>query len=647
MTCVVAFGAVSGLGEGEAAFRVAAPGEIPRVAVARDSELERAGLARPYASRAPWPVDDAELADRALLVLDRAVTGCATMLDDVLPEWRGRRIGLCLGTSSGGLRSCEGLFDAISEGRDGEYAEKSGQFTYFHGLSRAATLLGIGPCEASLVLGACASSTLAVGVAADWLADGRCDLVLAGGYDAVGVFVASGFEAIRATSKEGVMRPFGAGRDGLVLGEGSAIVALVSGRNPRAVAYVRGFGASSDAVHLTAPDRTGGGLARAARAALAEAGPGVAVGLVSAHATATEFNDAAESRAIAAVLAHAPDAETSVTVHAFKPQIGHTLGAAGLLEALAAVDALRRGFLPATAHPDGPMAPYDPTLAVRPLTETRHGTTRSALKLSAAFGGANAALVLSLDPAPEPELPRVVPRRAVFVSRAVHVATEPTLDELAAMTGTSKDKLARTDRLSRFALGAVGELAKVYGPLDGAGIVVGHGLATHETNALFWAGIRRRGAALSEPRRFPFTSPNAPPGECSIAYRLTGPGLAVGLGPVGGLEAISVAADLVRAGRSERIVVVACDDVGPASARFLEGPSGAVALVVSAAPEGGGYATLVDTKIEVGHGPGYPDALLSPAHVALLPLCAQDVPQVLETGPTWGVFGRVRLRASS
>ena len=636
MSAIVAYGAISALGEGDDAFRVAAPGSLPRVAIVRDPELVGAGLTRPFLARATLPVDPAasEAIDRGLLLVDHAARACITMLDDVLPGWRARRIGLAIGTSSGGMRASAVLFDGDGDGA--RRVEKSGEFSYFRSLSHVAGLLACGPLRASLVLGACASSTIAMGLGRAWLADGSCELVIAGGYDAVGTFVAAGFEAIRATSVEGIMRPFRAGRDGLVLGEGAALVAMIGERHPRALGYLRGFGVASDAVHLTAPDRTGAGLARAARAALLDA-PNVAVDLVSAHATATDYNDAAESRAIAAVLGEGADA----VVHAFKPQIGHTLGAAGALESLAALDAMARGIEPATAHVGARIdAPPEPAPLANVRTESTLGRVHSALKLSAAFGGANAALLFANEPHEGPS----AALRPAFVSRAIHVAEEPTLVELERVTGVPRDKLGRTDRLSRLALGAVGLLREELGPLDGAGIVVGHGLATHETNALFWAGVRKRGAALAEPRRFPFTSPNAPAGECSIAFRLTGPGLAVGLGSAGGLDAVAVAVDLVRSGVADRIVVVACDDVGPASAPFMSGPSGAVALVVTAARGPESVAEVVSARVEVGHGTGDPDGPLAPAHRALVPLAAAVVPELLETGPSWGIFGRVRLR---
>ncbi len=637
MSCVVAFGAISALGEGRAAFAVPEPGVAPPVAVTRDAELEAAGLGRPYAARAGTPLAEAG-GDRAIHLLERASELCAEMLDEREPGWRGLRIGLVVGTSSGGLRTCERLFAGQTT------AELGGTFSYFAGLPRLVAHLGLPPCRASLVLGACASSTLALGLASAWLDQRACDLVIAGGYDALGVFVAAGFEAIRATSRDGVMRPFSLERDGLVLGEGAGLIALVRDPRARAFGYVRGFGASTDAVHLTAPDRSGGGLARAGRAALEGSGLAQdAIGIVSAHGTATDYNDAAEAKAIDAILGASA---ARAVLHALKPQIGHTLGAAGVLESLACLDALARGILPASAGVGATMPELAPRLLARGepgRARAGPGRARAGLKLSAAFGGANASVVLALDPAGT-DAPIASATGRVRLSRAVHVACEPGLEQLALGTGMSRDKLARTDRLTRLALAAVAELRSTYGSLEGAGIVVGHGLATHETNALFWDVVSRRGARFAEPRRFPFTSPNAPCGECAIAFRLTGPGFAVGLGEAGGLEALATASTLLRAGHAGRVVVVAVDDVGPASLPYLSGPSGAVALLATLdAGEVRGGVELIDAEVRVGiDGPVRP---LAPAHQALLPLAAEAPPDLLECGPAWGVFARVRLRA--
>ncbi len=629
MSAIVAYGAVSALGEGPLAFAVPGVGERPVVAVARDPELEGAGLLRPVAARAR--VGEGE---RAHALLWRAAQGCGAMLDRVLPGWQGLRIGLALGTSSGGLRVAEGVFDQLRAGELDPPSGRTREFTYFAALPRLAELLGIEPSRVSLVLGACASSTLAIGLGHLWLAEGSCDLVLAGGFDAVGVFVAAGFEALRATSKEGEMRPFSQGRDGLVLGDGAALVAMVAPGpgGPPALGHVRGFGATADGVHLTAPDRTGGGLARAAAQALREASLEVPVALVSAHGTATDFNDAAEARAIELALG---DSARLAILHAFKAQIGHTLGAAGVLESLASLDAMARGILPGSAGSGEVM----PELIARRLPRSEPGEVPATLKLSAAFGGANACLVLARSPGP-PE--RRSPGRA-YLTRAVHVGVEPTLDELAALCRRPKDKLGRADKLSRLALLASARLEGACGSLAGAGIVLGHGLATQETNALFWEGIRTRGARMAEPRRFPYTSPNAACGECAIAFGLTGPGFAVGTGAAGGLEALSTAASLVRSGHADRIVVVVVDDVGAASRPYVDGVSGAVALLVTAAPAWAEIrAAEVSLSLPADLAPRIPCA-----HSAVLPLAGGGIlpPEVLECGPFWGVFARVTLLA--
>jgi 3-oxoacyl-[acyl-carrier-protein] synthase-1/3-oxoacyl-[acyl-carrier-protein] synthase II len=481
-----------------------------------------------------------------------------------------------------------------------------------------------------LVLGACASATIAIGLGARALERGDCDLVLAGGFDDVTVFVAAGFEVLRATTAAPPARPFRAGRDGMSLGEGAAVLALAPARvvtreRMRARAYVTGFGASCDAVHLTAPDREGRALARAAASALREAGS-PRVDLVSPHATATPFNDPAEAKAIASVLReHAP------VVHPFKAQVGHTLGAAGALELLTCVDAIERGVLPASAG-EGAMDVEPP---VRLLDRAATGAPRVGLKLSSAFGGANAALVVSASPG----TPREV--RPAYVSAAVHVQGEPELEELAALTGIPLDRLARTDGLVRLALAAIARAKATGAVLDGAGVVVGSALATLETNTLFAARIRERGARAAEPRRFPYTSPNAVAGECSIAFGLTGPGFSVGGGMHAGLEALAAATVLVGAGDADRIVVVAADEVGP-TARAFAGDTlvnGAVALVVSSEPAG---AIARVGRLQVARGATTPSHA-SAGHQALLPLASKPVPRELVSTSPPDASARVTL----
>jgi 3-oxoacyl-[acyl-carrier-protein] synthase II len=242
---------------------------------------------------------------------------------------------------------------------------------------------------------ACASGTAAVGLAAEWIREGRAVQVLAGGADAVTPFVFSGFDALRALSAS-VARPFDVARDGLTLGEGAGFLLLeeeghARRRGAAILARVVGYGSGSDAHHMTRPDPGGRGLIRAIEAALLQAGRiSSDVDFVSAHGTGTTFNDAMEEAALAHVLggkAH------TVPVNGIKGAIGHTLGAAGALEAILSVLVLTRQRVPPTAghassRADSPLA----VVSSAPLTPER--PLAVALSTSSAFGGTNAALVL-------------------------------------------------------------------------------------------------------------------------------------------------------------------------------------------------------------------------------------------------------------
>src|SRR5262249_59682709 len=141
------------------------------------------------------------------------------------------------------------------------------------------------------------------------------------------------------------------------------------------------------------------------------------------------------------------------------------------------------------------------------------------------------------------------------------------LGALSAATGVARDRLARLDALCRLGLAAVAALAAEVGrdALAGAGIVAGHALATIDTNDGFDARKRAKGAGVVEPRVFPATSPNAIVGECAIVYGLTGPRFSVSAGLDGAIEALRDAADLVAAGDTDRMVVVAADAARPAA----------------------------------------------------------------------------------
>ncbi|MFO7179545.1 MAG: beta-ketoacyl synthase N-terminal-like domain-containing protein, partial [Pseudomonadota bacterium] len=487
--------------------------------------------------------------------------------------------------SAGAMPSMLAAFAAREAGTPLELGAPA---TYFAPVAALAEALRLPSAPCHQLLGACASSTLAIGLGARWVDAGYADLVIAGGYDAVNPLVALGFEALGALTGD-VPRPFRAVRDGMALGEGAGLVALAPA-SPERVArgHVLGFGASSDAVHVTAPDRSGAGLVRAARHALADAALGSAdIDLVNAHATATPYNDAAEARALATLFGARP-----VPVHAFKAVVGHTLGAAGVLETLAALSALEQGVVPGTPG-DGPL---EPEFKNALPTEARAGRPRAALKWSAAFGGLDVALVLG---GPEwgegPGRRQRVPVALTAVSGAVSAEELESVQRVA----RRPEVVERADPVSALVLTATARLLASSGVALGpeTAVVVGTASATLEVDERF--DRRRRAGRPVEPRRFPATSPNLSAGLCSIAFGLHGPALSVGTGPGASWEALLVAHDLVACGDVERALVVAVEDVGPVvadvfTAAGLPIPSrGARAVLL----ESGSGGTLLERQV--------------------------------------------------
>lgn len=575
---IIAAGVISPLGEGAAGYAVGELGARPETRVGPDSELAAAGLRRPNAARAPlaWSTPG----DRAHALLDRALSLLLADLESVRPGFRELRLGLVLGTSSGGLGSLSELLAARARGQS-ITREQALSASYF-GPLRALERWALRPERLTQVLAACASSTVAMGIGCRWLETGICDLVIAGGYDALTTFAAAGFEALGATTAS-VPRPFRKDRDGLALGEGAALVALARASGTAALGYVLGFGLGCDAVHVTAPDRTGAGLARAARAALldAELDPS-RVDLISAHATATPFNDSAEGHAIAAVIGATAE---RVVVHPFKAIAGHTLGAAGTLETLAALSAASRGILPA-AYGEGELESEFPA---RLCVQNQPGNASHLLKLSTAFGGANAALVLS------PQAPRrpagARPQKRVRLRGLGEPQLTPDLALIARATGIGEQDLERYDRPSLLCLGAVSSLlesqALTLEARKSCGVIVGTMSASLEVNEAFAARLRERGARGAEPRRFPATSPNLAPARAAIAFGLQGPNFSVGAGPTAALEALLLGIELLAAGDAQSLLVLAVEDVGPV-AREVFGAAGLPQ------PEPGAIAALLD-----------------------------------------------------
>ena len=247
---------------------------------------------------------------------------------------------------------------------------------------------------------ACATGAHAIGEAWETIRRGDADLMLAGGVEAaIHEAVLGGFGSMKALSTrnddpERASRPFDRDRDGFVMGEGAAILVLeglehAEARGVEPLAEIVGYGATADASHITLPAPGGIGAVRAARRALEKAGMSAdEIDHVNAHATSTPEGDRAEIQAIHSIFgARAPE----VSVTANKSMLGHTLGAAGAIESVATVQALRTGVVPPTINleqPDEEAAGLDLT----PGTATRR-PLRAAINNSFGFGGQNAALV--------------------------------------------------------------------------------------------------------------------------------------------------------------------------------------------------------------------------------------------------------------
>ena len=303
------------------------------------------------------------------------------------------RIGLAIGGTTGGmLRGEESLRERIQGTRD-QYPSAS---VLGAPISASADVLAdafdlAGP-RLSLST-ACSSSANALGAALDWISLGRADVVVTGGTESLCRMTFAGFNALHALSLA-PCRPFDRERSGLSLGEGAAILVVESAehaarRGARVHAELLSYGNSADAHHLTAPHPEGTGAALAMRRALARAGLAPEdIDYINAHGTGTPLNDTVEAMAITAVFG---EAAARLAVSSTKGAVGHTLGAAGAIEALATILALRDGFLPPTVNLTDP----DPTCAFDLVPrDSRSATLRYALSNSYGFGGNNTSVVL-------------------------------------------------------------------------------------------------------------------------------------------------------------------------------------------------------------------------------------------------------------
>lgn len=411
---------------------------------------------------------------------------------------------------------------------------------------------------------ACSSSTGALGLARDLLAMDAADVVVAGGADVLSEEVFAGFSALGVLSA-GKCAPFSHPL-GTTLGEGAGFVVLERGetarrRRARLRAALSGYGLSGDAFHETSPDPTGSGVERALRGALRDAAlTAAAIGYVNVHGSGTEANDPAEWRGIQRALGRHG---SSVPVSSTKAALGHAQGAAGALEAIVTILAMERGVVPPTLHFAGPRsyAPDDPVGGSYP----RACAYEHALSLNSAFGGANAAVVLSRPD----RVPRAVARRPIGVfgaglvgpwgfgvesflqGRSSRSAIRGRVPPFSIRQFVPRADPRGLDPMSRFltaasalALSDAGVTLRGEGR-DRAGLLVGATRPSPESLGEFRRSIEERGLHGLSASAFARIVLNAPSGFCSKLLSLRGPHSTVSGGAASGLTAVVLAAEIL------------------------------------------------------------------------------------------------------
>lgn len=482
-----------------------------------------------------------------------------------------RRVGLVLGGTTAGMFETESflttLLDASGtpEGREAALGKMLS-----HPLSAPTDCLAraLGPFARTRSLSsACSGGANALLVGALWLELGLVDAVVCGAADALCRVTVAGFNALGALDPEGA-RPFDARRRGLTLGEGAGVVVLERAGEASREPYcsLLGWATRAEAHHITNPEATGRAPYLALAAALERAGVTPAeVDYVNAHGTGTPLNDPMETRALARLFG---DRLEEVAVSSQKGMIGHTLAAAGSIEAVLVALAISRGVLP----PTGGLAEVDPECRLRHVLAAERSPVDVAVSSSFGFGGMDTALVLGAPDRAAP--PRA--RRSVYVTGIAAVTPAGVLDarDLADLPSRTLDAAAtsaaipdgaldpdrarRLDRASRLATVACERALGARTSEDG--VVLGIAFGAVDETAEFMRRLKDKGARLVRPADFPTLVPSSPAGYVSIYLGLGGPSLVVADLAASGECAFAQAWELVAGGEASRICAGAVEE---------------------------------------------------------------------------------------
>ncbi|HUS54712.1 MAG TPA: beta-ketoacyl-ACP synthase [Thermohalobaculum sp.] len=297
-------------------------------------------------------------------------------------RWGAGRVGIVLGTATSGVERLEQAFRARVEA-----GPLAAEYSFRHHSDHHAVAsfmidyLGLGG-PGYTISTACSSSAKSIVDGAQLIQMGICDAVLAGGVDSLCMTSLYGFDTLELVS-QGPCRPCDAARDGVSIGEGAGFVLLERDRDG---ARLAGYGETSDAISMSTPPADGAGAATAMRRALRSAGISAdEIGFIKLHGTATRSNDAAESTAVAQVFG------TSVPTASLKGLVGHTLGAAGAVEAVMGLFAMEAGIVPGTVG----LETRDREITIQVRKHAEPGACRHMVSNAFGFGGSNNTLILS------------------------------------------------------------------------------------------------------------------------------------------------------------------------------------------------------------------------------------------------------------
>jgi 3-oxoacyl-[acyl-carrier-protein] synthase II len=516
------------------------------------------------------------------------------------------------------------------------------------------------------VCSACSSGANAVLLGASWIQRGRSRAVLAGGADGLCRLTYAGFGALSALSAE-PCRPFDRRRNGLNLGEGAAFLLLedeasARARGARPIAELRGFAVGAEAHHITNPEADGATAARVMGEAIARAGISPAeIDYVNAHGTATPLNDAMEAAAIARCFGREVE---RVPVSSSKGQIGHTLAAAGAIEAAITAMAIDRGVLPPTRG----LEEIDPGCPLVHVTEARPAKLQAAISNSFGFGGTDAVLLFAHPDAfgafdapgrSIASVPGVVVTGGATVGPLGVLEAKGSLAYLASgpapaagaigvkpadhLDAGRARRMDRAARLCSIAVGAAlreGSIDLAQGRGEDVGAVGGSAFGSVDGSTAFLRRLFDKGARFASPADFPNLVPSSPIGHASIYLGLRGPVISVSELDVTAEGAIATAVELIDAGLAGAVLAGSVEEasalveacLGPVCTGILDRGArseGASALLLESSARAAARGARVLARVAIaaawsGDGAGAMKDIPAPEGAAAVILARED-----------------------